>query len=122
MVKKYIHKRKKKGRRPYDNKSKKEIEEDMDFIKKYKIKLTLGTAFAVMGFLVLWSFKIAEYKTNVDNTFKLVNTTLYEQKETIIKLKNENIDVKVRFATIETKLANIETLLHDIKKDMRRKK
>jgi len=94
----------------------------MENIKKHAFKIQIGTAVAVISFIVLGTWNIAVFKNDIDKqVITLTNQynhchKWYEALEERQKISDEaNQSQDLVIVEIRTKLNNIESLLVDLK-------
>lgn len=92
-------------------------------IKKHPIKIAIGTAVAVLLFVVYTTVSIMNVKAEMDkkqaeceDALIHVMDVIEDLEGRVESLEDSNLNVQVRLASIETKLTSIETLLIDLKK------
>ena len=87
----------------------------MENIKNHAIKIQIGTALAVMLFIIVWSVKFGNMMSEFNETAEQVQ----RNKDRIIMLEENNHKIDIAIAEINVNIANICATLAEIKADLK---
>ena len=91
----------------------------MEALKNHSLKIQLGTAVLVLGFVIYWTFIISgqlkEMQIKIDENSDL----LTRNKAVIIQLQNSTHTTDIAIAEIKVQLSNILLGIAELKQDIK---